>query len=69
LGPPDKCGRSAHIFGVTTPTANSASGGFVRQVPRLLVIPAVETVEKVPFQKLVFGKGAKILNSASFFVF
>jgi hypothetical protein len=31
----------AHTFGSAAPMADSASGGFVRQVPRLPVTPAV----------------------------
>jgi hypothetical protein len=46
----------AHTFGDSAPTENSASGGFVRQIPPLPVTPAVETVEKVPFQKSAFEK-------------
>jgi hypothetical protein len=36
----------AHTFGIQPQTADSASGGFVRQFPHLPVTPAVETVEK-----------------------
>jgi hypothetical protein len=49
----------AHTFGDSAPTADSASGGFVRQIPRLPVTPAVETVEKVPFQKHMVWKWEK----------
>jgi hypothetical protein len=31
----------AHTFGTPAPTADSASGGFVRQIPPLPVTPAV----------------------------
>lgn len=30
----------AHTFGILAPTADSASGGFVRQIPPLPVTPA-----------------------------
>jgi len=32
---------AAHTFGIQSPTADSASGGFSRQVPPLPVTPAV----------------------------
>jgi hypothetical protein len=52
----------AHTFGSAAPKADSAFGGFVRQFPPLPVTPAVETVEKVPFRKLIFGKWDKNLE-------
>ena len=39
--PPDKCGRLPALSGKAAPTADSASGGFVRQFPPLPVTPAV----------------------------
>jgi hypothetical protein len=48
-----------HTFGESAPKADSASGGFVCQVPPLPVTPAVETVEKVTFQKKYFEKWGK----------
>jgi len=38
---PDKCGPLAALLGQWPQTADSASGGFVRQFPRLPVTPAV----------------------------
>jgi hypothetical protein len=38
---PDKCGRSPTLSGSRPQTADSASGGFVRQFPPLPVTPAV----------------------------
>jgi hypothetical protein len=38
---PDKCGRSAALSGKRPQTADSASGGFARQIPPLPVTPAV----------------------------
>jgi hypothetical protein len=47
---------AARTFSEAALTADSVSGGFFRQIPPLPVTPAVETVEKVPFQKLTFEK-------------
>ena len=41
---PDKCGHSPALSGNLAPTADSASGGFFRQVPPFPVTPAVETL-------------------------
>jgi hypothetical protein len=38
---PDKCGHSPTLSGQRPQTADSASGGFVRQIPPLPVTPAV----------------------------
>lgn len=38
---PDKCGQTPALSGKRPQTADSASGGFVRQFPRLPVTPAV----------------------------
>jgi hypothetical protein len=38
---PDKCGALPALSGKATPTADSASGSFSRQIPRLPVTPAV----------------------------
>jgi hypothetical protein len=38
---PDKCGHSPTLAGDSAPTADSTSGGFLRQIPPLPVTPAV----------------------------
>jgi hypothetical protein len=41
----------AHTFGILAPTADSASGGFVRQIPPLPVTPAIGQ----PYNGVVFS--------------
>ena len=53
----------AHTFG------EAASGGFPRQFPPLAVTPAVETVEKVTFQKIFLKSGTETLKSVWFLAF
>jgi len=44
----------AHTFGILAPTADSASGGFVRQFPPLPVTPAVGFTKAAELDPLQF---------------
>jgi hypothetical protein len=63
---PDKRGHSPTLSGKRPQTADSASGGFIRQIPPLPVTPAVETVEKVLFQNGALESGTKSSKSVLF---
>ena len=52
---PDKCGRSPH-FQRSGPNSGFGVWRLFSPIPALAGTPAVETVEKVPFQKLTFEK-------------
>jgi [ribosomal protein S5]-alanine N-acetyltransferase len=74
---PDKCGRSAALSGKAAPTADSASGGFSRQIPPLPVTPAVglhigyrvqdttEIKRMFPDRKIVFDTRRLIIRLAT----
>ena len=67
--PPDKCGRLPALSGKAAPTADSASGGFVRQFPPLPVTPAVGTPLAKQKESLnhSFALSSKFGNANSFF--
>jgi predicted small secreted protein len=48
---PDKCGHSPTLAAIRPQTADSAPGGFVRQVPRLPVTPDIGRLQNFDFNE------------------